>query len=120
MATFNRIDSMSDSSAPARPLEQNAFDEWPDAVRALFDGSSLASKAGFTASLLTVDTSGHIRTSLLGVGELMNTSTKISDYAMQPIEIMTAVAVLYLLCNLLITGLFAALERRYPVERRAV
>ena len=58
--------------------------------------------------------------SLLGVGELMNTSTKISDYTMQPIEIMTATAVLYLVCNLCVTGLFGLLERRYPVERHAV
>lgn len=61
---------MSDFPAPKRPLEQNVFDEWPDAVRTLFDGSSLASKTGFTASLLTVDANGHLRTSLLGVGEL--------------------------------------------------
>ncbi|NPT39986.1 hypothetical protein GNZ12_01335 [Paraburkholderia sp. 1N] len=61
---------MSDSSAPERPLEQNVFDEWPDAVRTLFDGSSLASKTRFTASLLTVDANGHVRTSLLSVGEL--------------------------------------------------
>ncbi|MFM0352868.1 pyridoxamine 5'-phosphate oxidase family protein [Paraburkholderia nemoris] len=61
---------MSDSPSPERPLEQNVFDEWPDAVRTLFDGSSLASKTGFTASLLTVDANGHVRTSLLGVGEL--------------------------------------------------
>jgi hypothetical protein len=61
---------MSDSPSPERPLEQNMFDEWPDAVRTLFDGSSLASKTGFTASLLTVDANGHVRTSLLGVGEL--------------------------------------------------
>jgi hypothetical protein len=61
---------MSDSSSPERLLEQNVFDEWPDAVRTLFDGSSLTSKTGFTASLLTVDANGHVRTSLLGAGEL--------------------------------------------------
>lgn len=61
---------MSVSPAPERPLEQHVFDEWPDAVRALFDGSSLATKTGFTASLLSVDANGHVRTSLLGVGEL--------------------------------------------------
>ncbi|WGS49317.1 hypothetical protein LFL96_16365 [Paraburkholderia sp. D15] len=61
---------MSDSLQPERPLDQSAFDEWPDAVRALFDGSSLASKTGFTASLLSVDANGHLRTSLLGIGEL--------------------------------------------------
>ena len=57
-------------SVSRHPLEQTVFDEWPAAVRALFDGTSLASKIGFTASLLTTDTNGHVRTSLLGVGEL--------------------------------------------------
>ena len=57
-------------SVSRHPLEQTVFDEWPMAVRALFDGTSLASKIGFTASLLTTDTNGHVRTSLLGVGEL--------------------------------------------------
>jgi hypothetical protein len=66
----NWIETMSDSPVPQRPLEQQVFDAWPDAVRTLFDGSSLASKTGFTASLLTVDANGHVRTSLLGVGEL--------------------------------------------------
>jgi hypothetical protein len=61
---------MSESPAPERPLDQRVFDEWPETVRAWFDGSSLASKTGFTASLLTVDANGHVRTSLLGVGEL--------------------------------------------------
>lgn len=56
--------------ASARALDHEVFDEWPDAARALFDGSSLASKIGVTASLLTVDANGHVRTSLLGVGEL--------------------------------------------------
>jgi hypothetical protein len=51
---------MSDFPSPERSLEQNVFDEWPDAVRTVFDGSSLASKMGFTASLLTVDASGHV------------------------------------------------------------
>ena len=46
---------MSHAPAPERPLEQHVFDEWPDTVRTLFDGSPLANKTGFTASLLTVD-----------------------------------------------------------------
>ena len=75
---------MSDSPAPGRPLEQNVFDEWPDAVRALFDGSSLASKTGFTASLLTVDTQGHVRTSLLGVGELYAPDSRTLCMALWP------------------------------------
>jgi hypothetical protein len=88
LPTFNRIDSMSDSSAPgstpARPLEQNVFDEWPDAVRALFDGSSLASKMGFTASLLSVDANGHVRTSLLSVGELYAPDSRTLCLALWP------------------------------------
>lgn len=84
MSTFNRGYSMSDSSAPARPLEQNVFDEWPDAVRALFDGSSLASKTGFTASLLSVDANGHVRTSLLSVGELYAPDSRTLCIALWP------------------------------------
>ncbi|WP_345811660.1 hypothetical protein AAGS40_12230 [Paraburkholderia sp. PREW-6R] len=71
-------------SAPARALEQHVFDEWPDAVRAQFDGSSLASKTGFTASLLTVDTHGHLRTSLLGVGELYAPDSRTLCIALWP------------------------------------
>lgn len=84
MPTSNRIDTMSDCPAPERPLEQNVFDEWPDAVRALFDGSSLGSKTGFTASLLTVDTNGHVRTSLLGVGELYAPDSRTLCIALWP------------------------------------
>ncbi|PRX29192.1 hypothetical protein B0G75_109179 [Paraburkholderia sp. BL18I3N2] len=75
---------MSDSPAPERPVEQTVFDEWPDAVRALFDGSSLASKTGFTASLLSVDTNGHVRTSLLGVGELYAPDSRTLCIALWP------------------------------------
>ncbi|RKE34378.1 hypothetical protein B0G76_0381 [Paraburkholderia sp. BL23I1N1] len=75
---------MSESPSPERPLEQNVFDEWPDAVRTLFDGSSLASKTGFTASLLTVDANGHVRTSLLGVGELYAPDSRSLCFALWP------------------------------------
>ncbi|MFM0645608.1 hypothetical protein PQR14_14875 [Paraburkholderia bryophila] len=75
---------MSDSPAPERSLEQTVFDEWPDAVRALFDGSSLASKMGFTASLLSVDANGHIRSSLLGVGELYAPDSRTLRIALWP------------------------------------
>jgi hypothetical protein len=84
LSISNRIDSMSDSPAPQRPLDQRVFDEWPNAVRALFDGSSLASKTGFTASLLTVDTNGHVRTSLLGVGELYAPDSRTLCLALWP------------------------------------
>jgi hypothetical protein len=69
---INRSPAMTDPVS-RHPLEQTVFDEWPAAPRALFDGTSLASKIGFTASLLTTDTTdtnSHVRTSLLGVGEL--------------------------------------------------
>lgn len=75
---------MSDSPAPERPLEQDVFDEWPDAVRALFDGLSLASKTGFTASLLTADSNGHVRTSLLSVGELYAPDSRTLCIALWP------------------------------------
>jgi hypothetical protein len=87
---INRTDRMTDSSAtspasaPARPLEQNVFDEWPANVRALFDGSSLADKTGFTASLLTVDTNGHVRTSLLSLGELYAPDSRTLCIALWP------------------------------------
>ena len=37
LSISNRIDSMNDSPAAERPLDQRVFDEWPDAVRTLFD-----------------------------------------------------------------------------------
>ena len=61
---------MSDSANRERMLEQQTFDAWPQPLRALFDGTSLAAKMGFTASLVTANESGSIRTSLLGPGEL--------------------------------------------------
>ena len=75
---------MSESPAPERPLDQRVFDEWPETVRAWFDGSSLASKTGFTASLLTVDANGHVRTSLLGVGELYAPDSRTLCFALWP------------------------------------
>lgn len=54
----------------ARALEQHTFDKWLPVLRALFDGAALASKIGFTASLITCDAGGGLRTSLLGIGEL--------------------------------------------------
>jgi hypothetical protein len=75
---------MSDSPVPERALEQHVFDEWPDAVRAVFDGSSLANKVGFTASLLAVEPSGHVRTSLLGVGELYAPDSRTLCIALWP------------------------------------
>jgi hypothetical protein len=71
-------------AASARLLDHEVFDEWPDVVRALFDGASLASKTGFTASLLTVDANGHVRTSLLGVGELYAPDSRTLSVALWP------------------------------------
>lgn len=71
-------------SASERSLEHEVFDEWPGAARALFDGSSLASKTGFTASLLTIDANGHVRTSLLGVGELYAPDSRTLGVALWP------------------------------------
>jgi len=81
---FHWTSTMSDSNLPQRPLAQTTFDEWPDAVRALFDGSSLRSKTGFTASLLTVDANQHIRTSLLGIGELYAPDSRTLCIALWP------------------------------------
>ncbi|SDG79978.1 hypothetical protein [Paraburkholderia phenazinium] len=71
-------------SVSRRPLDQDVFDEWPAAARALFDGSSLGSKTGFTASLLTTDANGHVRTSLLGVGELYAPDSRTLCIALWP------------------------------------
>lgn len=54
---------------------------------------------------------------LLSVGELMTVASKISDYTSKPIEIMTAVALLYLAINLIISYLTNRLE--YFSERRS-
>jgi hypothetical protein len=81
---FDWSDGMSDSSTSAHPLEQTVFDEWPANVRALLDGSSLADKVGFTASLLTVDANGHVRTSLLSVGELYAPDSRTLCIALWP------------------------------------
>jgi hypothetical protein len=81
---MNRSLAMTDSVS-RRPLEQAVFDEWPAAPRALFDGTSLASKTGFTASFLTTDASnGHVRTSLLGVGELYAPDSRTLCVALWP------------------------------------
>jgi hypothetical protein len=61
---------MNDSLASGpRNIEHGTFDEWPAELRTLFDGTSIETKTGFTASLLAAD-DGRVRTSLLSVGEL--------------------------------------------------
>lgn len=61
---------MSDTGTSVRRAEQAQFDAWPPGVQAWFDGRSLASKAGFTASLVTCQEDGRLGTSLLSIGEL--------------------------------------------------
>ena len=47
-----------------------SFNTWPPELLAWFDGTSLARKTGFTASIVTIDATGRIGTSLVGAGEL--------------------------------------------------
>ncbi|HLI11581.1 MAG TPA: amino acid ABC transporter permease [Alphaproteobacteria bacterium] len=54
---------------------------------------------------------------LIQVGELMTVATKISDYTFKPIEVMTAVGVLYLLINLAIGRLAHWLEIATRIPR---
>ncbi|HXZ08914.1 MAG TPA: hypothetical protein VEI25_12735 [Paraburkholderia sp.] len=75
---------MTASSDRERVLDQDVFDEWPPQLRALFDGTSLETKTGFTASLLTLDANGHLRTSLLGVGELYAPDSRTMCIALWP------------------------------------
>lgn len=75
---------MTDSTSRERVLEQTVFDEWPTELRALFDGTSLDTKGGFTASLILGDTNGHLRTSLLSVGELYAPDARTLAFALWP------------------------------------
>lgn len=77
---------MSSSAEPAaaRALEQCAFDAWPPSLLALFDGTALASKVGFSASLITCDAQGRLRTSLLGPGELYAPDARHLAFALWP------------------------------------
>ena len=75
---------MTASTDRERSLEQDVFDEWPPTLRAAFDGTSLETKIGFTASLITRDVNGHLRTSLLGVGELYAPDSRTLCFALWP------------------------------------
>ena len=76
---------MTASADANHALDRQVFDEWPVELRALFDGSALASKVGFTASLITVDAGGaHLRTSLLGIGELYAPDSRTLCLALWP------------------------------------
>jgi len=75
---------VSDPSSRAHALDSQVFDEWPPELRALFDGTALADKASFTASLVTLDANGHLRTSLLSVGELYAPDGRTLSFALWP------------------------------------
>lgn len=78
------MSSSGDPGGARRPLEQRTFDEWPPALRALFDGTALAFKIGFTASLITCDAGGHLKTSLIGIGELYAPDSRHLAFALWP------------------------------------
>ena len=75
---------MTASAVPRHTQDLDVFDEWPDGLRAFFDGTSLPAKIGFTASLLTTDANGHLRTSLLGIGELYAPDSRTLCLALWP------------------------------------
>jgi hypothetical protein len=62
--------TMSDTGQSAHRADRLQFDAWPPELLSWFDGSSLAGKTGFTASLVTCGDDGRLGTSLLGIGEL--------------------------------------------------
>ncbi|HEY1607778.1 MAG TPA: hypothetical protein VGG24_00785 [Paraburkholderia sp.] len=68
------------ASGRAAGLEQ--FDAWPAPLLAWFDGTTLAGKTGFTASLVTCNADGRIGTSLLGIGELYAASPQTLRFAL--------------------------------------
>jgi hypothetical protein len=65
-------------------LEHDTFDEWPLAMRALFDGTLIETKGGFTASLLSVDENGGVHTSLLSAGELFSPDARTLCFGLWP------------------------------------
>jgi hypothetical protein len=67
----------------ASDIQHGTFDEWLAALRSLFDGTSIETKTGFTASLLAAD-EGGIRTSLLSVGELFAADARTLCFSLWP------------------------------------
>lgn len=65
-------------------LSRASFDEWPDELRAWFDGTHLADKASFAASLVTTDAQGWPRTALLSIGELVAPDAQSLSFALWP------------------------------------
>ena len=74
---------MNDSTPSNHGIENSSFDEWPVALRTLFDGASLETHTGFTASLLAAD-EGSIRTSLLSLGELFAPDARTLCFSLWP------------------------------------
>jgi hypothetical protein len=74
---------MNDSTPRNHGIENSSFDEWPVALRTLFDGASLETHTGFTASLLAAD-EGSIRTSLLSLGELFAPDARTLCFSLWP------------------------------------
>lgn len=75
---------MTDPSSRAHALESQVFDEWPPELRALFDGTAVGRETGFTASLVTLDGNGHLRTSLLSLGELYAPDARTLCFSLWP------------------------------------
>lgn len=63
-------DDTTNMRASGRAAGLAQFDAWSATLLAWFDGTMLADKTGFTASLVTCNADGRIGTSLLGIGEL--------------------------------------------------
>ncbi|TAM53410.1 MAG: hypothetical protein EPN57_09515 [Paraburkholderia sp.] len=78
------MSSSADPAVAARSLAQCTFDVWPPSLLTLFDGMALASKVGFSASLITCDEEDRLRTSLLGPGELYAPDARHLAFALWP------------------------------------
>lgn len=64
------LDEGSKIHASGRAAALAQFEAWPTPLQAWFDGTDLARKTGFTASLITRNVDGRLGTSLLSLGEL--------------------------------------------------
>jgi hypothetical protein len=75
---------MNDSTpASGHGIQHGSFDEWPAALRSLFDAASIEARLGFTISLLAAD-EGSIRTSLLSLGELFAPDPRTLCFSLWP------------------------------------
>ncbi|SAK70910.1 hypothetical protein [Caballeronia ptereochthonis] len=76
---------MTDHTAPQASLSSHSvFDEWPPALRALFDGTLAGADGRFTASLCAADTAHRVRTALLSAGELLAPDARTLAFALWP------------------------------------